>query len=152
MTVDEFAYGLRTLEKIIEKGGALQTEILAERVAETAKSYLGTYQPGWPPLAASTIASKTTGNSPLLETGLLRDTISVRKQPFPPDEVLVAYGIGSRLPRALWMEGGTKWKDGSIHVPPRPFLLLALSEHEMDITESLDRTIGECIDIAFGIP
>ena len=145
MSPDEFARGLRQLQTVIEKAAALQTEILAERVAETARNYLGEYQPGWAPLKEATIARKATGDSPLLETGEMRDSIDVRRVRYAPDEVLVAQSIGSSMDRALFMEEGTT------KVPPRPFLSLALAEHEMDITESLDDVIGEAIDVALGL-
>jgi hypothetical protein len=44
-------------------------------VQETAKNALGTDEFGWPPLKEATVARKATGDSPLLETGELRDSI-----------------------------------------------------------------------------
>jgi hypothetical protein len=42
---------------------------------DSAKEALGTHEFGWPPLQPETIARKATGDSPLLETGALRDSI-----------------------------------------------------------------------------
>lgn len=57
-------------------GVAAESELANEAsalVQETAKNGLGTYEFGWPPLKEETIARKATGNSPLLETGELRE-------------------------------------------------------------------------------
>jgi hypothetical protein len=42
---------------------------------DEAVRVLGTYDYGWPLLKPQTIARKETGDSPLLETGDLRDSI-----------------------------------------------------------------------------
>ena len=45
-------------------------------VIETeAKDVIGTYEYGWPPLKPETIARKANGDTPLLETGEMRDSI-----------------------------------------------------------------------------
>lgn len=74
-----------------------------------AKRVLGTYEYGWPPLKPATVARKSAGDSPLLETGELRDSIERDVQPH------VAY-VGSNNKKATWHEYGTS------RIPPRPFL------------------------------
>ena len=56
----------------------LETEALekaAVMVEEEAKRVIGTYDYGWPSLATSTLKKKS-DDTPLLETGALRDSIS----------------------------------------------------------------------------
>lgn len=81
----------------------------AKLVRDEAKRVLGTYDYGWAPLAQSTIERKHTGDSPLLETGDLRNSIkySVSEHEFT---------VGSNSPKALWHELGTS------RVPPRSFI------------------------------
>src|SRR5450432_1189900 len=50
-------------------------EVACEMVAERAKDMIGSYQKGWAPLQPETIARKAMGDSPLLETGEMRDSI-----------------------------------------------------------------------------
>jgi hypothetical protein len=50
-------------------------EQACKMISDTAKDALGTYIFGSAPLAESTIAQKARGDSPLLETGELRDSI-----------------------------------------------------------------------------
>jgi hypothetical protein len=49
-------------------------EQVAQMVEGEAKRVIGTYDYGWPQLAASTLAKKA-ANTPLLETGDMRDSI-----------------------------------------------------------------------------
>jgi phage gpG-like protein len=76
---------------------------------DEAKRVLGTYEYGWPQLKPKTIARKSTGDSPLLETGELRDSIQRDVQQH------AAY-VGSNNKKAIWHEYGTS------RIPPRPFL------------------------------
>lgn len=83
-------------------------------VIETeAKSYPGEYQPGWAPLKPETIAQKATGDSPLLETGEMRDSIEHTVQGR-------SGFVGSNSDIAVYQELGT-----SRGIPPRSFLGLA---------------------------
>lgn len=97
-------------------------------VVETeAKRVIGTYEYGWPPLAEATIARKANGDTPLLETGEMRDSIehiSSAKEAH----------IGSNSDKAVWQELGT-----SRGIPPRPFLAGAL-HHKAD---EVVKIIGE---------
>src|SRR6202051_2068426 len=66
-------------------------------IANAAKEALGTYEFGWVSLKPETIARKVRGDSPLLETGELRDSISWNASG------RVGH-VGSDLDEALWME------------------------------------------------
>ena len=65
------------------QSGSLCVEKACRMVEKEAKRAIGTYLFEWEPLKPETVARKTTGDSPLLETGELRDSIehvSGRKQ------------------------------------------------------------------------
>jgi HK97 gp10 family phage protein len=95
-------------------------------VVETeAKRAIGTHDYGWPPLAASTVEKKG-HDSPLLDTGELRDSIT---HTVSDNEAR----IGSNLDKAVWHEYGTR------HIPPRPFLSSAAMHKEPEIV----KIIGE---------
>jgi phage gpG-like protein len=97
------------------------------RILQTeAKRVLGTYDYGWPALKPSTIAGKTTGDSPLLETGDLRDSIERDVQHD------VAY-VGSNDPKAIWHELSTS------RIPPRPFLGGAAKAKQEELGELLGK-------------
>ena len=89
-----------------EKGGL---EEAAQIIETEAKRVIGTYDYGWTPLADSTVAHKANGNTPLLETGEMRDSIEH-----------VTHGreaeIGSNSDKAVWQELGTS------RIPARSFL------------------------------
>jgi phage gpG-like protein len=88
-----------------------------QMVSNAAKEAFGTYEFGWVSLAPETIARKMRGDSPLLETGELRDSIQWN-----------ANGrlghVGSNLDTAVWMEFGTS------KIPPRSFLGAAAAQQE----------------------
>jgi phage gpG-like protein len=92
---------------------------------DEAKRELGQYQPGWPQLKPETIARKATGDSPLLETGDLRDSIEREVQHD------AAY-VGSNSKKAVWHELGTS------RIPPRPFLATAAAAK----TEEIGNLVG----------
>jgi HK97 gp10 family phage protein len=92
---------------------------------DRAKSALGTYDFGWPPLAESTIAGKATGDSPLLETGALRDSIQHNVDPMA-NLTGDAY-VGTDLEYAKYQEYGTS------KIPARPFLGGAIAQGEAHI-------------------
>jgi phage gpG-like protein len=101
----------------------------AAKIIETeAKSYPGTYQPGWPPLKEATIAAKANGDTPLLETGELRDSYQHK---------VVGHNdafIGSDNDKAIWHELGT-----SRGIPPRPVLSTAAMAKEKEVVHLLGR-------------
>jgi HK97 gp10 family phage protein len=82
-------------------------------IRDEAKRVLGTYDYGWPSLAESTIERKETGDSPGLETGAMRKSIT-----YSVDGTRMNWvgTIGTSDPHALFFELGT------IHQPPRSFL------------------------------
>ena len=85
-----------------EAGAIIQTE---------AKDVIGTYRYGWPPLKPETVARKANGDTPLLETGEMRESIerTVEGQ---------SAFVGSNNDKAVWQELGT-----SRGIPPRSFLM-----------------------------
>jgi phage gpG-like protein len=89
-------------------------------VKEEAKRVLGTYDYGWPSLQPNTIKHKATGDSPLLETGKLRDSIEYKV-------VGDVVSVGSNDPTALYQELGTS------RIPPRSFLAGAAIRKEEEI-------------------
>lgn len=121
MTCGEFAELLGRAAIKARNELDIPTEALMIEVQEKARNSLGTYQTGWDPLKPETIARKATGDSPLLETGEMRDSIDQRSE-------LTGYGaegvIFSDDMIAVYQELGTS------RIPPRPFLSLALLESE----------------------
>jgi hypothetical protein len=71
-------------------------------IEDEANRVLGTYDYDWPKLAESTIGRKATGESPLLETNELRD--SIEHVVFAEDHH--AY-VGTNEDRAVFAELGT---------------------------------------------
>jgi phage gpG-like protein len=108
-------------------------EIAARIVEGEAKRLIGTYnaQPRWPPLAESTLSHKA-ADTPLLETGELRNSIQHSSSP------TVAH-IGSNNPKAIWMELGTS------RVPARSFLASALHAKEKLIVRAIGETVRDFI-------
>jgi phage gpG-like protein len=105
-------------------------EIAARIVEAEAKRLIGTHDAGWPALKPETIARKATGDSPLLETGELRDSIQHNSSP------TVAH-IGTNNPKGVWHELGTS------RVPPRPFLSTALKNKEKVIARAVRQVVGD---------
>lgn len=95
-------------------------EELAVIIETEAKRVLGTYDYGWPSLAASTLARKS-ADTPGIETGEMRDSI----QHFSNRDELE---VGSDNDKALWFELGT-----SRGQPPRSFLGQAVRHKEAEI-------------------
>jgi phage gpG-like protein len=84
----------------------------AKVVVKEAKRVIGTYDYGWRPLSEKTLAKKE-DDTPLLETGAMRDSIwyTVQNNEFQ---------VGSDDQKAVWQELGTK------KIPPRSFLAGAM--------------------------
>lgn len=85
----------------------------------SAQHAIGTYEFGWKPLAASTLARKS-ADTPLFETGALKDSI----------EFNVAHReayVGTSHFVAAWQEFGTR------SIPPRPFMGGALNAKQGEI-------------------
>ena len=96
----------------LDKVGTLAQTIAAELP--------GHYQPGWAPLAESTLKDKEAKGfpvpSPLKRTGEMAG--SYKKE---LDLAELAVVVGSDEPKALWQEMGTS------RIPPRPVLAPAMS-------------------------
>lgn len=93
------------------------------------KRVLGTYDYGPVPLKPATIARKQTGDSPLLETGELRDSV---EKSVGNHEAM----IGSDNPKATWHVLGTPT------IPPRDFMSGAARLKEAEIVECIGGEIG----------
>ena len=115
MTTEQFeaslAESIRTIRPRLEVG----LDKVGELAQTMAAAYIGHYQTGWPALAESTLEKKD-ADTPLLETGEMRDSI---KRELDPIELEVV--VGSNDKKALWQELGTS------RIPPRSFLGLAMS-------------------------
>ncbi|NPU23934.1 hypothetical protein [Bradyrhizobium denitrificans] len=119
ITLTEFEAQLRAaivsvkprLEIGLDKVGSLALSLAAE--------YPGHYQPGWAPLAESTLKDKTAKGfavpSPLKRTGQM--AASFAKELVPTELTVV---IGSPEKVALWQEMGTS------RIPPRPVAAKAM--------------------------
>jgi phage gpG-like protein len=118
MTPEEFEAALAAQIKTVKPRLEIGLDKVGELAATMAAAYLGHYQSGWAPLKPETIARKTTGDSPLLESGHMRDSISHDVNPF---SVVMEVVVGSTDKKAIWQEQGTS------RVPPRPFLSLAMA-------------------------
>jgi phage gpG-like protein len=82
----------------------------AAKIIETeAKRVIGTYDYGWAPLAASTVAQKANGDTPLLETGAMRESIEHTVHGRKAE-------VGSNSDIAVYQELGTA------RIPARSFL------------------------------
>src|SRR6516162_2395737 len=93
---------------------------------DEAKRVLGTYDYGWPQLAAATQEQRErqgyAPNDPLLVTGDLRDSIE-------RDVQHNVASVGSNNNKALWHEMGTS------RIPPRPFFGGAVEAKHHEIGE-----------------
>jgi phage gpG-like protein len=126
-----FALKLGAIEADLKLAGS---GIIAEwcwAVRENARSALGTYRYGWEPLAASTLARKSE-DTPLLETGQLRDSIGIKLSHDRGE-------VGTNDPYAEFHE------HGSSHEPPRSFMLNAALEATGQIHKWADHYIGAAI-------
>jgi len=74
-SLGEFAAHLAMMEADLELAKEVAVVKGCKMIQKTAKGMLGHEQPFWPPLQPETIARKAHGNTSLLETGALRDSI-----------------------------------------------------------------------------
>jgi phage gpG-like protein len=110
-----FVAHLKAIEHDMHEAESAIIAKACQMVANAAKEALGTYEFGWVSLAPETIAHKMRGDSPLLETGELRDSIQ-----WNASEKIGH--VGSNLDKAVWMEFGTT------KIPPRSFLAAAAAQ------------------------
>jgi hypothetical protein len=99
----------------------------AVAVQKRAKDSLGSYQAGWPKLAESTVERKGGRDEPLLDTGELRDSISGFVEMYGKEHGRAV--VGTALDKGMWAELGT------VHEPPRPWLLPAALHTKSDISK-----------------
>ena len=126
-----FVAFLPSLALEVEHANHSALEKAAQIVEEEAKRVIGTYDYNWPPLAESTLKNKA-ADTPLLETGEMRDSIehvSDHKEA----------QIGSNNDKAVWQELGTKT------IPPRSFLAGALQHKADEIVEIIGRDITKAL-------
>ena len=123
MSVGGFASLLKGWIPLLDVAEHHGLEQAAQRMEELSKAAIGTYDYGWPPLAASTLARKS-ADTPLLETGAMRDSI----HHFVDGRQAQ---VGSDDPKAEWHELGTT------KAPPRSFLAAPAAAHRDELAEMM---------------
>jgi hypothetical protein len=122
-----FVEQLREIEHDMKEVEAAIVRQACIMVATEAKRVIGTYDYGWPSLAESTLAKKA-ADTPLLETGEMRDSIEWN-----------AHGneghVGSNNDKAVWQELGTS------RIPPRSFLAGALHHEAPEIVKMAGKAV-----------
>lgn len=116
----------------LERQTKKSVEMACRIVRDEAKRVLGTYDYGWTPLADTTVARKATGDSPGLETGAMRKSIS-----FEVDGSRLNWTgyVGTNDPHAYWFELGTRKQ------PPRSFLGGAAMHKEAEVKKIFGHTM-----------
>jgi phage gpG-like protein len=103
----------------------------AVTVRDAAKEAIGTYKFGWEPLGPAAVARH--GDTPLLDSGALRDSISAFVEMHGPENGRAV--VGSNEDTAVWQELGTKT------IPPRSFLLSSAMRSEKELARIARRYI-----------
>jgi phage gpG-like protein len=133
-----FAAHLLTIEADLKITEEVCVEKACRMVEKEAKAAIGTYRfENWPPLEPETVARKARGDTPLLETGELRD--SIEHVSGREGGEVVGY-VGTNDPIAKYHELGTRT------IPPRSFLGEAAMRKEHKIHEMMERTIAATFD------
>ena len=110
-------------------------EEAAKEFLKRAQASLGTYEYGWPHLAESTIARKSRGDTPGLETGVMQRSGGYEVH---GDTATV----GFTDPKIVWFEFGTK------HQPPRPVVGGTIDHHMPAIAHKMAVSFGMVIEEA----
>lgn len=118
-----------------EHKGELQQA--ADLVKKEAKASIGTYKHGWPPLAPSTLAKKS-ADTPLLQTGELRNSI----ESGIVDSNTVEVGTNNQ--KGVWHELGTT------KAPPRSFLVKSAQAKEAEVVAILSRGLTKPLGVSVG--
>ena len=126
MTLLELGLVLIGVKAELEHSGHKILERTCVLLEDSAKDELGTYEFGWVPLRPETIARKATGDSPLLETGAPRDSITHSVDPNGKEAA-----IGTDIEYAKYLEFGTS------KMPARPFLGGDLIAKEREIGDGV---------------
>jgi phage gpG-like protein len=103
-----------------------------QMVAGRSKDLIGVPKPEWPPLAPETLERKGGVNTPLLESGALRASISWnadRNHGF----------VGTNDGVGVFMELGT------VHAAPRSFLALAAEIEGPAVAKMMSKVVGAAI-------
>jgi hypothetical protein len=143
-SLSDFAAQLFTAEADMKHA---QEEIVvrgAKIIQKEAKGLLGKTHPQWAPLKPETIEHKIHGNTPLFETGEMRDSIEVTA-PVRESLSTVAGYTGSNDMNAVYQELGT-----SRGIPPRSFLAQAALNKEGAIHRMAGRIVMRTLN--FGGP
>jgi phage gpG-like protein len=131
-SLGQFAAHLLTFEADLHMTEDACVEKACRMIEKEAKSAIGNYKFGWEPLKPETVAHKTTGDSPLLETGELRD--SIEHVSGREGGAAVGY-VGTNDPVAKYHELGTRT------IPPRSFLGEAAMRKEHKIHEMMGKAV-----------
>jgi hypothetical protein len=128
MSILEFVAKTKAIEQDMHEVGPAIIARACELVAKQAKRAIGKTHELWPPLKPATIARKLRGNTPLLETGEMRDSIEWTVHGLEGQ-------VGSNSDKAVWQELGTS------HIPPRSFLASSAISMEGRIHEMAERAV-----------
>lgn len=123
-----FVAHLHAMERDMHDVGPAIVARACEMVARAAKRAIGKRHELWPPLKPETIARKLRGNTPLLETGELRESIEWTASGLEGQ-------VGSNLDKAVWHELGTS------KIPPRSFLRSSAISMEERIHKMAERSV-----------
>ena len=75
------------------------------------------------------------GEMPAVRTGELRSSYTL--SPDTPSSIGQQVHIGSPLKKAVWLEKGTKTKDGKWHIEPRPHLRKTLEQEQDALIQTI---------------
>lgn len=137
MNLLELSVRLNVTRHNLKRNREAEAVEFAKLVQGEARSALGTYRYGWQPLQERTVETKKTGDSPLLETGRMGDTIEYTiKNTHNRTQV----DVGSNDSVFEYQTVGTS------RIPPRPVLEPATKAKEPEI---LDRFRKNVVDRSF---
>jgi phage gpG-like protein len=103
----------------------------ATTVRDRAKAAIDTYRYKWPALGPAAVAKH--GDTPLLDTGQLRDSISAYVQMHDDEHGRAVVGSDSEI--AVYQELGTS------RIPPRSFLMMSAKRSEKDLQKIVRKYI-----------
>ena len=133
MNLVEAAARFGAAEADLEAARAPMLAAACQMVAHKAKDLIGVPHGWWPPLASETLVRKDGVNTPLLETGEMRDSIE-----WNADE---KHGyVGSNDDKAVFQELGT-----SRGIPPRSFLGAAAALEGPAVAKMMEKVVGAAI-------
>lgn len=115
-----------------------ELEAAATILEKQAKDLIGVPQPEWAPLAPATLERKGGVNTPLLETGEMRDSITHNADAHEAH-------VGSNNPKLKWHEFGSIKLGGAWGGPnpPRPVLGVAMVRAEPAIKDAVGKVVME---------